>query len=134
MINIIEEKHKAMKMSPSQEKDARTIVLNEIRTKEQLETSEINNEKQYKWFDKMYKDRANVCEIYKNQGRSDLYTEEQLEMSVIKEYMDILFKDFPKQLSDDEVKDIILSLKSSNPFNIGIVMKYFSVNYQLHIH
>ena len=129
MINIIKEKHSAMRMSPSIEKDALITVLNEIRTIETLETSEITAEKQYKWFKKISNSRETTMEIYKSNNRIDLYNKEKAELDVINHYLEILEKELPKQLSDDEVKNIIIKLKTEKNFKIGDIMRYFNQNY-----
>lgn len=46
------------------------------------------------------KKRKEAIEIYKNNGRDDLATQEEQELLVIQEYL-------PKQLSPEEIKDII---------------------------
>lgn len=129
MINILEEKHKFMKMNKSLEKDSAIIVLNEIRTIEMLERSEITNQMQYKWFEKMLANRNTAANIYKSQNRNDLYEKENAEAEVIKNYMKILEKDMPKQLTEDEVKEIIIQLKREYSYTIGDIMKYFTKAY-----
>lgn len=130
MINILEEKHKVMKMESSDLKNAMMSVLNEIRTLEMLERNEITDKMQYKWFTKMLNNRDNAASIYKEQNREDLYLKEQKEKEVIIQYMKEIEKNLPKQLNDDEIKNIILELKNNQTnFNIGVVMKYFNSNY-----
>lgn len=129
MINVLEEKHKFMKMNQSLEKDSAIIVLNEIRTIEMLERSEITTQMQYKWFEKMLANRNTAANIYKNQNRNDLYEKENAEAEVIKNYMKILEKDMPKQLTEDEVKEIIIQLKREHSYTIGDIMKYFTKAY-----
>lgn len=130
MIDILKEKHIVMKMESSDIKNAKMSVLNEIRTLEMLERNEITDKMQYKWFSKMLNNRDNASSIYKEQNRIDLYEKEQNEKNVILDYMKELEKSLPKQLTDNEIKDIILKLKSDNPnCNIGTIMKYFSTNY-----
>ena len=123
MINVLEEKHKFMKMNQSLEKDSAIIVLNEIRT------IEITTQMQYKWFEKMLANRNTAANIYKNQNRNDLYEKENAEAEVIKNYMKILEKDMPKQLTEDEVKEIIIQLKREHSYTIGDIMKYFTKAY-----
>lgn len=129
MINVLEEKHKFMKMNQSLEKDSAIIVLNEIRTIEMLERSEITTQMQYKWFEKMLANRNTAANIYKNKNRNDLYEKENAEAEVIKNYMKILEKDMPKQLTEDEVKEIIIQLKREHSYTIGDIMKYFTKAY-----
>lgn len=129
MINVLEEKHKFMKMNQSLEKDSAIIVLNEIRTIEMLERSEITTQMQYKWFEKMLANRNTAANIYKSQNRNDLYEKENAEAEVIKNYMKILEKDMPKQLTEDEVKEIIIQLKREHSYTIGDIMKYFTKAY-----
>lgn len=130
MINILNEKHKYMKSEASAEKDAAIIVLNEMRTLEMLEKNPINSQLQYKWFEKLLANRDTSANIYKQQNRMDLYNKEIAEINIIKYYMKELENDMPKQMSEEEVKNIILEMKRQNPFiKIGDVMRCFALNY-----
>lgn len=129
MINIIYEKHAAMKKGDSIEKNALITVLNEIRTMETLETKPITSEIQYKWFKKISNSRETAIEIYKNNNRMDLYEKEKAELDVIHHYMSILEDELPKQLTDEEVEKIIIDLKNTGYNNIGSIMKFFSQKY-----
>lgn len=130
MIDILKEKHVVMKSEPSLQKDAALIVLNEIRTIEMLERGEITSKMQHKWFEKMLANRNTAANIYKQQKREDLYEKENAEAEVIKNYMKILENDMPKQLTEDEVKKIVIDLIHNHiDYKIGDIMKHFAVVY-----
>lgn len=130
MIDVLKEKHKFMKSEASIERDAAIVVLNEIRTIEMLERSEITSQMQYKWLEKLLNNRNTAFNIYKTQNRMDLYNKEIAEANIIKQYMKELENDMPKQMSDDEVKSIIIEYKKMNPnCMIGDIMKHFVRNY-----
>ena len=130
MIDILKEKHKYMKEEASLEKDAAIIVLNEIRTIEMLERGEITSQMQYKWFEKLLSNRDTAANIYKTQNRMDLYNKEKAEAEVIRKYLSELEKDMPKQMTEDEVKEVIVKLKQEHPnYMIGDVMKFFAKVY-----
>jgi uncharacterized protein YqeY len=73
---------------------------------------------------KLVKQRKDSAEQYIAAGRQDLADNELAEMEVMNEYL-------PKQLSEQEIKDIVMRLmvQSDTPCNIGVIMKYFKENY-----
>jgi uncharacterized protein YqeY len=68
---------------------------------------------------KLYKQRMESIEIYKQQGREDLVAEETVQANVIAAYL-------PKQLTGDELaaelKTIIASVGATGPADLGKVM------------
>ena len=130
MINILKEKQRMMKEPSSIERDATIIVLNEVRTLETLERNNIDAKMQYKWFEKLLNNRNTAANIYKSQNRMDLYEKENAEINVIKHYLNELEKELPKQLSEEEVKNILIQFKNEQPFcKIGDVMRFFTNKY-----
>ena len=86
--------------------------------------SELTDGDIQKIIQKLVKQRKDSAEQYIAAGRQELADNEIAEMNVMEEYL-------PKQLSEQEIKDIVLSLvvKSDVPCNMGIVMKHFKENY-----
>lgn len=73
---------------------------------------------------KLVKQRKDSAEQYIAAGRQELADNELAEMRVMEEYL-------PKQLSKEEIKDIIMGLmvRSDVCFNMGLIMKYFKEHY-----
>ncbi|MEE1885185.1 GatB/YqeY domain-containing protein [Pedobacter flavus] len=63
-------------------------------------STDIDEETEIKLLQKLVKQRKESADIYKSQGREDLFNIEQEEISVIEQYL-------PAQLSRDEIKVII---------------------------
>lgn len=68
---------------------------------------------------KLAKQGKDAAEIYKQQGREDLYEQEAGQVAVLEEFL-------PKQLSEEELtvalKEIIASVGASSPQDMGKVM------------
>ena len=106
--------------------DAARVVLGELKTKQKDITGEITSEVQYKILSKMLKEREESKMIYIKNNRFDLANKERDEESVLRALLDELQGDLPKQLSDDEVLNII---KEQSFASIGDCMKWFKVNH-----
>lgn len=82
-------------------------------------SAEISADTSMKLLMKAVKQRKDSAQIYKDQGRDDLYAIEMAEVSVIEKYL-------PQQLSEDEIKveleKIINQLGTSGPQDMGKVM------------
>ena len=80
---------------------------------------EINEEDEVKLLQKLVKQRKDSLEIYEQQKRDDLAQKEREEIEVIEKFL-------PKQLSADELKDILAKIiadtGASSPADIGKVM------------
>lgn len=63
-------------------------------------STDLDEETEIKLLQKLVKQRKESADIYKSQGREDLFNIEQEEISVIEQYL-------PAQLSRDEIKVII---------------------------
>ena len=109
----------------AQNKAARQV-LAELKTKQKDVVGEITAEVQYKILSKMMKERGDSIVIYTNNNRFDLANKERDEETVLKELLEQLQNDLPKQLSDNEVANII---KEQAFGNIIECMKWFKVNY-----
>ncbi len=72
-----------------------------------------------KLIQKLAKQGKESAEIYKQQGREDLYMQESGQVAVLEEFL-------PKQLNDAELttalKEIIVSVGASSPQDMGKVM------------
>ncbi|MBI5218574.1 MAG: GatB/YqeY domain-containing protein [Bacteroidia bacterium] len=80
---------------------------------------EISEEMELKILQKLVKQRRESAEIYKQQGRMDLFQQEDFEATVIESYL-------PSRLSDEQVTDIIKKIISevgaTSPRDMGKVM------------
>lgn len=63
-------------------------------------STDLDEETEIKLLQKLVKQRKESADIYKSQGREDLFNIEQEEISVIEQYL-------PAQLSRDEIKVIV---------------------------
>jgi len=81
--------------------------------------AEISEKEEVKVLQKMVKQRKDSAEIYKSQGRDDLYKKEMKEAEYIQAYL-------PEQMSDAEltnaVKEIIVKVGASSMKDMGKVM------------
>src|SRR5690349_4159348 len=80
---------------------------------------EIKEEDEIKLLQKLVKQRKDSLEIFTQQNRTDLAQKEQEEIEVIEKFL-------PKQMSADELKDIIATIikdtGASSPADMGKVM------------
>ena len=80
---------------------------------------QIKDEEEIKLLQKLVKQRKDSLEIYEKQGREDLASKEREEIEVIEKFL-------PKQLSEEELKDIIYGIimetGESSPSDMGKVM------------
>ena len=81
--------------------------------------AELTEDEELKIVQKLVKQRKDSAEIYKGQGREDLYEKEMSEVEVISVYL-------PKQLSEEELvgklTEIISKVGASGPQDMGKVM------------
>lgn len=111
--------------SELENKSAR-LVLSEIKTKLVDFRESINAETQNKILKKIASDRSKSIEIYKEAQREDLLEKEVAEYEVCKKLLDDLSNYLPKMMTEEEIKEKIESIISSNDkANIGIIMKEF---------
>lgn len=80
---------------------------------------ELSEDQELKIVQKLVKQRKDSAELYKTNGREELYDKEMSEAAVIEQYL-------PKQMSEDEVvdavKSIIAEVGASGPQDMGKVM------------
>ncbi len=83
----------------------------------------LSKEAELKILQKLYKQRKESYEIFTQQNRSDLASEERSQMTVIEEFL-------PKLLSEDELiqelKNIIAEVGATSPGDFGKVMSVAS--------
>lgn len=68
---------------------------------------EVSEEAEIKVLQKLVKQRKDSAELYKEQGRDDLYKEEAFQLEVISQYL-------PAQLSDEEISQVVKQLMSEH--------------------
>jgi uncharacterized protein YqeY len=82
-------------------------------------SEELSGEAELQIIRRLIKQRKESAEIYKSQGRADLYDNEVMEMKVIEQYL-------PAQLDEaeltDRLKEIIKKLNASSLKDMGRVM------------
>jgi uncharacterized protein YqeY len=82
-------------------------------------SGELKEEDETKLLQKLVKQRKDSLEIFQQQNRADLAQKEQEEIAVIEKFL-------PKQLSADELKEVITKIiaetGASSPADIGKVM------------
>lgn len=71
-----------------------------IKTGKDTATSEVPEELEMQTLQRLIKQRKEAADVYKNQGRNDLYEVETFQVSIIEKYL-------PEQLSQDEIKQIV---------------------------
>jgi len=80
---------------------------------------DITEDVEMKILQKLVKQRKDSADLYKTQGRNDLFEEENFQLSVIEKYL-------PKQMSEGDVKkhinDIISETGASSMKDMGRVM------------
>ena len=80
---------------------------------------EIKEEDEIKLLQKLVKQRKDSLEIYEKQNREDLAQKEREEIAVIEKFL-------PKQLSEEELKElikkIVVEIGASSPADMGKVM------------
>ncbi len=101
----------------------RLAALRDIKSKLMLEATsgsgEVTEEAANKIVLKLYKQRMDTYQLYVEQNREDLASDELLQAKVIEEYM-------PKMMSDDEVRAVIAAkiaqVGAAGPQDMGKVM------------
>ena len=82
-------------------------------------SAEISEETEIKMLTKAAKQRRDSLEVFLAQGREDLAEKEQIELSIIEEFL-------PKQLTEEELKEkvqeIIARVGATGPNDMGKVM------------
>ncbi|MFZ1806634.1 MAG: GatB/YqeY domain-containing protein [Cyclobacteriaceae bacterium] len=86
---------------------------------EKGKSGELDKEAEDKLLMKAAKQRKESAEIFKKEGRDDLFAKEAFELEIISKYL-------PKQMSEDEitveVKKVIESVGAAGPQDMGKVM------------
>ncbi len=82
-------------------------------------SSEVSDDTAIKLINKLFKQRKEAADIYKNQGREDLFEEEMAQANILEKFL-------PEQLGEDQitsiVKEIISSTGASSMADMGKVM------------
>lgn len=103
----------------------RLAALRDIKSKLLLEmtkeggSSEVGDEAAMRILNKLYKQRLEAADIYKAQGRTDLFDEEMAQAAVIQAYL-------PEPMSEEELKstieEIIARVGAASMADMGKVM------------
>jgi len=82
-------------------------------------SSDVSDDKSIKLISKLHKQRKEAADIYKAQGREDLFDEEMAQAKILEDFL-------PEQMSEDEIKtivqEIITSSGASSMADMGKVM------------
>jgi len=109
----------AMKAKAQEKLTALRALKSEILLFQTSGQGDLTDDKVLDILQKMVKQRKQSAEIYKEQGRDDLYEKEMKEVEFIAEYL-------PKQLSEEEietkVKEIITKIGANSIKDMGKVM------------
>ncbi len=109
----------AMKAKDSFKRDVIRFLMSAIKQVEVDERRELSDEDIMKIIQKSVKQREDAIAQYKEGGREDLVEKEQKEAEILKAYL-------PKQLSDEElkeiVKEVIKEVGASSMKDMGKVM------------
>lgn len=124
-MNITERINNDIKEAMKARESGKLAALRDIKSKLLLEATkeggsgEVNEDAAMKILNKLYKQRVEAAEIYKQQGREDLLADELAQAEVIKAYL-------PAQLSEAELKssmeEIIARVGASSMADMGRVM------------
>lgn len=110
----------AMKSHDKVRKDTITMVRAAIKQIEVDKRVDLSDEEVIDIISKQYKERVSSIEEFKRGGRDDLVTQTEEEIKILMEYL-------PKQLSDEELEDIIKEaiekLSITTKRQIGELMK-----------
>lgn len=86
---------------------------------ESTKGGEVTEDAEMKMLQKMYKQRMESAEIYKQQGRKDLEDPEMFQANIIKSYL-------PEQMSEDQIraviKEVIAQVGAASAADMGKVM------------
>lgn len=107
----------ALKAQEKERLDALRYLYAQIRNKEIETKKPLTDEETVKLLGTEAKRRRESIDAYQKGGRQDLVDKEKFELSVIEEYL-------PRQLSDEELKAIVIEVKSVNPSgDFGTLMR-----------
>lgn len=86
---------------------------------ESTKGGEVTADAEAKMLQKMYKQRIEAADIYKQQGRKDLEDPEMFQANIIKSYL-------PEQMSEDQIraviKEVIAQVGATSAADMGKVM------------
>ena len=120
---IIREKmFAALKAKDKRLKDAYSMILNELKNKEIALLRELTEQEEVEVIAKMVKQAKEAIACIPNGTNQDFVADREFEISVYSEFL-------PEQMSDDEIKNIILETMKENGIDIitnqtkGLLMK-----------
>ena len=121
----------SMKSKNTQEINTLRLILSAIKDKEidnrtKSDSKEINDEQNLILLQNLIKQRKDSIESFEKANRKDLVIKESDEIEIISNFL-------PKQLSQEEVKDLIKSIidekKLSSIKDMGAIMKFLKSKY-----
>lgn len=117
---LMEDLKASMKNKDIIRKNTITMIRAAIKQKEVDERIELDDEGILEIISKQLKEKKNAVEDFKNGQRQDLVEQTEKEMEILLEYL-------PKQLSEEEIKEIVMEtikeVNTSSIKDIGLVMK-----------
>ena len=116
---IINEMHLSMKSGDKIKSNALRTLVAKLKDQQIKLRKEISDEETLKVIKTLVKQRKESSEIFSKAGRTELAEKENLEISILKEYL-------PEMISDDEirilVKNIVNEIGAKDLSDIGKVM------------
>ena len=116
---IINEMHLSMKSGDKIKSNALRTLVAKLKDQQIKLRKEISDEETLKVIKTLVKQRKESSEIFSKAGRTELAEKENLEISILKEYL-------PEMISDDEirilVKNIVNDIGAKDLSDIGKVM------------
>lgn len=110
----------SMKNKDSIRKNTITMIRAAIKQKEVDERIELDDQGVIEIISKQLKEKKNVIEDFKKGQRQDLVEQTEKEMEILLEYL-------PKQLSEDDIRKIVMEtvkeVNASSMKDMGLVMK-----------
>ncbi|NLY68156.1 MAG: GatB/YqeY domain-containing protein [Tissierellia bacterium] len=117
---LMEDLKRSMKNKDTIRKNTITMVRAAIKQKEIDEKIELDDDGIIEIISKQLKEKKNAIEDFKKGQRQDLVEQTEKEMEILLEYL-------PKQLTEDEIKEIvsetIKEVNATSMKDIGMVMK-----------
>jgi uncharacterized protein YqeY len=117
---LMEDLKSSMKSKDTIRKNTITMIRAAIKQKEVDERIELDDQGVIEIISKQLKEKKNVIEDFKKGQRQDLVEQTEKEMEILLEYL-------PKQLSEDDIREIVMEtvkeVNASSMKDMGLVMK-----------
>lgn len=117
---LMEDLKSSMKSKDTIRKNTITMIRAAIKQKEVDERIELDDQGVIEIISKQLKEKKSVIEDFKKGQRQDLVEQTEKEMEILLEYL-------PKQLSEDDIREIVMEtvkeVNASSMKDMGLVMK-----------